>query len=592
MKDFRYMTIAALAAVGLALAACGGGGGSSTPTATAPTPEEECTSAGGSFADGTCTTAAQLLAQKQEMQRTAITNAITAAQTAVGGIGDTSSDGAVTAAESAVNAATKAIMDAANLPTEEKNANTRAVNALKSDLSGRKMARMEAMDEAKKVELADMAKTGKALLAALGTAPLGQLDTSTTQHSLTSAGLMLTAADNALDGDDDASNDVDLPRMKASASAGSQGGWSGMNYADTNAGTKVVNEARVYNNKGPGRSRSFTQLGYTVETADDSTATPPDIKGYVTLGTPDGTAEAGRTILGRMMADAFSHSGTQNYAYSDAAGKYTTQGTYDGAPGQYRCTNTDNVCSVTNDGKGGPSLVTGTWHFMPDAGANAMAHQPDTAYLYYGWWVRKDKDGMPTNASAFTGVVGSIPGHGTTALATNPSALEGSATYAGHAAGKFALDYSKNALLDGTSDGGHFTADAELKATFGAGATAGVTGTIDNFRLNDGTEDPGWSVALHRAPWGAATAGAFATPTTDVITTTVNETMGTTWSIDGTSAPRSGTWSGQMYDEMPGNTNGNPPGDGSDVPTTATGTFHSSFSNVGTMVGAFGADKQ
>ena len=63
-------------------------------------------------------------------------------------------------------------------------------------------------------------------------------------------------------------------------------------------------------------------------------------------------------------------------------------------------------CTSTNDGKGSPSVLAGTWHFKPDAGANAMAHQPDANYLYYGWWVSKDKDGAPTAASAFVGFVG------------------------------------------------------------------------------------------------------------------------------------------------------------------------------------------
>ena len=166
--------------------------------------------------------------------------------------------------------------------------------------------------------------------------------------------------------------------------------------------------------------------------------------------------------------------------------------------------------------------------------------------------------------------------------------VTGSATYAGHAAGKFALDYSKNRVLDGVSNGGHFTADASLSATF-SGTGVGISGTIDNFMANG--ESVPWSVTLHKADWdGDLTTGVFATPATDVpATTNVDETLGTTWSIDGTSADRSGTWSGKMYDEMPGPP---PGGDGSNLPTTVTGTFYSEFSTVGRMVGAFGADKQ
>ena len=191
---------------------------------------------------------------------------------------------------------------------------------------------------------------------------------------------------------------------------------------------------------------------------------------------------------------------------------------------------------------------------------------PDANYLYFGWWVSKDKDGGPTAASAFKGMVGTVA----TGVAGNDATLSGPATYVGKAAGKFAMTN----VLDGTGNGGHFTADAELKATFGAGATAGMTGMIDNFRLNDGSEDPGWSVSLARGAWGSD--GAITAPTASP----------TVWSINNNEAPASGTWSGQMYDEMPGNA---PSGDGSNVPTTVTGTFYSEFSTIGRMAGAFGA---
>ena len=93
-----------------------------------------------------------------------------------------------------------------------------------------------------------------------------------------------------------------------------------------------------------------------------------------------------------------------------------------------------------------------------------------------------------------------------------------------------------------------------------------------------------------RAGWGAE--GAIMAPTDVDATTAVNESLGTVWSIDGNSAARSGTWSGQMWDEKPGDTGDMPPGDGSNIPTTTTGTFQSNFGSTHTMVGAFGADKQ
>jgi hypothetical protein len=406
------------------------------------------------------------------------------------------------------------------------------------------------------------AATGKALHAALAgnaTADTTALDNATA--SLATAGLTITAAEGA-----GAIPDGTTPpvvTLEAGDSAGALGSWNGMDYMHTNTGTKVVNAARVYINKGPGKTVSLADAGIVVatETANDA------IKGYVFL-VNEGTFE-GTFAIGKVMAPVFTHSGTETHSYDTTTqAAFTTRGTYDGAPGQYRCTG---ACSSTNDGEGSPSALGGVWHFKPDSGA--MVHQPDANYLYYGWWVSKDKDGMPTAASAFTGTVGTIAD-----LTTDPDQLAGSATYAGHAAGKFAMSN----VLDDTGNGGHFTADAMLTAKFGdndAPTNGGISGMIDNFRLNDGSEDPGWSVELMRAGWdsGADTFGG-----------TGNEAM-TVWSIDGNKAPESGTWSGQMYDEMPGAA---PDGDGSDIPTTVTGTFYSEFSTIGRLVGGFGADKQ
>ena len=422
------------------------------------------------------------------------------------------------------------------------------------------------------------AKTGKELFAALA----GLTDDTTDAldnigaPALAATGLTIDAATGA-GALPDATN-PDPVILEAGDSAGSLGDWMGTNYAHMDAGTKIENAAVVYNNQGPGDSELFGDV-HTVAT--DNAGTAPAftaIKGSLTVvsgGTVDSAAD-----ITKVKADRFMHSGTQNHPIPSRSDALYVRGTYDGAPGEYRCTGT---CSSTNDGMGSPSELGGTWHFKPDAGA--MVAQPDTTYLYYGWWVSKDEDGMPTAASAFTGVVAADQAAMDALRSGSGADLTGGATYVGHAAGKFALDYSQNKVLDGTSDGGHFTADATLMATFGSGATAGMIGTIDNFMANG--ESVPWSVALHRAGWAAD--GAISAPADVTETADVDESNGTTWSIDGTSAPASGTWSGQMYDEMPGNA---PDGDGSDVPTTVTGTFYSEFDSVGRMAGAFGADKQ
>ena len=512
-------------------------------------------------------------------QRTAITSAVTMARTAVAGVSDDSTDSEVAAADAAIAALKAAIEGAEDLPEGDTDvaAARGTLATLEPQLAAAKTSRMAAMEEADEQRMKDMAATGKALRAALGgpeaggnalanigattLAATGTMPLSIPASEAGAGALAATATTAAVD-------------LRTGASAGSLGGWAGTNYART-TGTgdaRVTSEARVYVNKGPGRSRAFSGTGgkYTLIAAGSAQA------GYLLLGETDTPV----TLAG---GPAFMHSGTQTHQVPAESDAFYVSGTYDGAPGRFRCAT---GCSSTNDGTGNVSALAGTWHFKPDAGAMVM--EADAHYLYYGWWVSKDNDGDPTVASAFTGRVGTDPGDSTDGLdtAVAGNTLTGSASYAGHAAGKFAISNP----LDSTGNGGHFTADAELMATFGTVTAAGMTGTIDNFRLNDGSEDPGWSVSLHRAGWGAD--GAITAPTDDAATTDVNEAMGTTWSIGDNSGGRTGTWSGQMYDEKPGDPSATGPGDGSNIPTTVTGTFYSEFSTIGRMVGAFGADKQ
>ena len=504
-------------------------------------------------------------------ERAAINSAITTARTTVAGLTDDASDAAINAAEMAVAAAKKAVADAANVPAEEKAAFNTTVATLEGNLTAKKTSIAEARKTASDAMAKANAKLGKDLHAALG--PPDAADTT----ALDNATVTLSATGLAVDADTGAgalatdAGDPASVTLKAGDPAGALGSWNGTNYAHTDTGTKVVNEAVVYSNKGPDGSQPFSGTGgkYTLIT------TAGDTLGHIELGTTDHP-------VARAMATAFTHTGTQNHPIPDNNVALIVRGTYDGAPGQFRCTG---ICTSTNDGEEGPSALGGTWHFKPDSGA--MVSQPDTDYLYFGWWVSKDKDGVPTAASAFRGTVGTTPAATNTPITLSDAvALTGSATYAGKAAGKFAMSNP----LDGTGSGGHFTADAMLTAKFGAIApdanNGGISGTIENFRLNDGSEDPGWSVTLNHAPWG--TTGAFESDA-DTTNTTAE---GTVWSIDGNPAPESGTWSGQMYDELPGLTTDTPPGDGNDTPTTVSGTFYSEFSTIGRMVGAFGADKQ
>ncbi len=523
-------------------------------------------------------------AQRMIAQRSAITSAVTMARTAVAGVNDDSTDSEVSAADSAIAALKAAIDGADDLPEGDADVASAqgTLTTLEGQLASAKTSRTAALEDKAKADRTANAKLGKALRAALGgpdTAPPTYALANIGQPTLDADGLEVDAATGA-GALATTAGDPPSVTLEAGASARSLDGWAGTDYALTTGtgDTMVTNEARVYTNQGPRTQVSFADAGITVFTGDTA---GNDRKGYVTLDETDATT------LGRIRGAAFEHSGTQTYEPASEADAVYLSGTFAGAPGRYRCTGT---CTVQNDGEDGPGALGGVWHFRPDAGVNAMTHQPDAHYLYYGWWVRKDSDDMPTAASAFSGRVGnetdvSTDGlnPGWTGAYTAGTTLTGSATYEGNAAGKYAIDN----VLDGTGHGGHFTADAMLEATFSGDADdVGITGTIDNFRLNDRSEDAGWSVSLHQATFGEG--GEITAPADDTGTADVNEGLGTTWSINGNKALATGTWSGDMYDEaVTGDAD-----DGSNLPTTVTGTFYSEFSTIGRMVGAFGAEKE
>ena len=107
---------------------------------------------------------------------------------------------------------------------------------------------------------------------------------------------------------------------------------------------------------------------------------------------------------------------------------------------------------------------------------------------------------------------------------------------------------------------------------------------IDGFRLNDGSDDPGWSVSLQQGIF-EDTGDTFGS---DGTADDAAVTAGTRWSVDDSAAPgQTGRWSAQAFDEE-GAVNGVT----SNVPTTVVGKFEAGFGDTHRMVGAFGANKQ
>ncbi len=288
------------------------------------------------------------------------------------------------------------------------------------------------------------------------------------------------------------------------------GDWKGMDFAlteGTGSSAYTSDEARVYHNQGEPKPELLIRNGGPFNLVAGQTGENAVNNGYLARGgtANDDLVNVSDTDrdLELVMSPAFLHQGTQNHPVPKGRDGVYVDGTFDGAPGTFRCL-TD--CSSTNDGKGSPIKLGGVWNFEPDE--NAMVSTPDGTYLYFGWWVSKNSDNEPTAASAFAGTVGSVLAASTSIVYgwgggnTLPGAddgLTGAATYTGAAVGKYAY----RDISGGTAHGGHFTANAELKAKFGATTAAGngVTGTIDNFILNDGANNADWEVTLNRAGW-------------------------------------------------------------------------------------------
>ena len=466
-------------------------------------------------------------------QKTALMNAHTALQGAVNAlVGEATQDEvntaktAATALQNAINAATDV---AASDLTMYRNALTNANNAIgtaQNLLTTQGNKEMTAMAKALKKAIDTPATSD-------GTAVITVTPTSIPAIDLDGAGAG-TATSTAL-------------TLKKGASVGSHAGWSGTDYAgEAGTGTaKTTGMVRVYSNQeaatpGVAFTHRSNPSGLTAPTSDTSNA--------YGLGT---AADS------NIKSDNFPTAGQETYTGTDR--KFS--GTYMGASGTYECTSTGD-CTATPDTDGVITLA-GTWTFTPSP--DATIQQSDANYLQFGWWVRKDKDG-PTHAGVFyRSSAAALTAVNNTAAAT----LVGKATYTGGAAGKFAIS---NPLHPAGDNSGHFTADAKLEADFQASGSF-LSGTINNFRLNDGSADPGWSVSLQKNAT-AISDGAFAGPAN----------TGTVWSIGDVETAASGDWEARLYNDKMED-------DGNTVPDSVAGSFESSISTTHSLIGAFGAEK-
>ena len=280
------------------------------------------------------------------------------------------------------------------------------------------------------------------------------------------------------------------------------------------------------------------------------------------------TDAAAHTAL--ISASGFNHTGRMVHDPDEADTSETIRirGMFNGAAGEYRCTEGGTAGSCQSIESAAGIRLAGTWIFDPDS--MAMAMMVDPSFAYFGWWLN-----MGTDQGVETGVFhGVTDGTGEAELlgaleATSFNPLGGTATYTGAAAGQYALRPSLS-----SASGGNWTADATLTADFGNEAVGGmISGEIDNFMSGDTPMD--WSVAL-----GETTI--TATGTFDSATGNPATGDGVVWTIGDVDAAESGAWSGGLRAT----------GADDSVPTLAVGMFTAAHGSVGHLLGAFGVELQ
>jgi hypothetical protein len=324
---------------------------------------------------------------------------------------------------------------------------------------------------------------------------------------------------------------------------------------------------------------------HTSDTASISVTTD----GVLTLET---SGNAALVALNKFASsDDFPHSpdGDLTITYDDATDsehKRTFSGSFDKVPGDFSCDG--GTCTITADADGAITELVGMWTFIPDylgednesmAGdledqvasrkddlTEPMVEVVDVDHLVFGWWTKVDEDDDSVAFRTFS--------DGTQAYdVTDIGDLEGTATYEGPAAGRYAVKtFTGNAKINSIRTG-EFTATAELMATFGGNDVAvsqqdQISGRIHTFM--DENDDQ--------------LLGELALGTGDLANLDVNSPSfvgDVTGGVGG--SPATGSWSGQFF--------GEPPADMSDdYPNSVAGEFDASSSH-GSVAGAFGATK-
>ena len=506
-------------------------------------------------------TAAEMAIARAKARNT-VDAAVMAATGAASGLTEDSDADAVTAAQGLIDAARMAVADAEHLTDEEKADHNATITSDERLVTLARNRNDDAADEQRMAEEEEQRKANEAMAATAAKLFAGL------EHGLGDTNNVRTGAsdtDGVISVTIGTAAAVPLAEDKKTTVADLHG-WEGKKHTAEPTGDAGTYEARVYSDVRPTEGRKFGSAAAVTATGDfeyELTA--------ASATNPGELAITGDTAVAtRIDSSSFDQSaGTKEFKLPTNTLRVSLSGTYHGVSGTYYCTPAAaSTCASRKAAEGfdlGSTLdadnvfTAGGWTFKPSDPNAKVMDMADTVYASYGWWIHTSEDGNTYTASAFETSRGTVP------AASALDTLQGTATYVGGAAGKYAL----SSATGGTNDAGHFTARATLNADF---SDDSITGTIDGFMDGDGNMKD-WSVELKEAAIAA----------TGEITRTGTGEDGndTVWTIDSTAAVASGVWSGTLYD------NGD---DG--VPKVGTGTFYTEYGTSGKMVGAFGVNKQ
>ena len=396
-----------------------------------------------------------------------------------------------------------------------------------------------------------------------------------------------TTSDNLGEDDKDLSNvSIKNQFMMVDGSGTTLGQFSGSVHEKT---VKLVTDTlTVFTNVDDAKSQAYSMYYSAANAADRDGVTSAIESGALTLSVGEDTG-----MLKLFSGSKLPSGANQNFNIPEDDGSTPTveenkfSGTFNGVPGTYACTTGTCSASTNADSK---LTLTGSWSFTPTEKDLTSISLPgvvfDSDYLSFGYWVKKteDSDGK-TDYGVGTFFDGSQN------FSTTLTAVVGTATYSGKAAGMYGrktLD-QYGGVVAGSATSGHFTADAELMARFGTDGNVGlnnqnqIEGTVSNFRDGGQEISPNWTVELKPIDFGE---------TANVDSTNGNYFLNGTTAGGGNEGNWQGAFFGNPVDETGTAITENTTTPGAEAaPTGVAGEFTAHFTN-GHVIGAFGATKE